>query len=180
MGKKKDITDKYFISPQSQRKLCSVKKIFHRLQFVLENDGIFDDELLVELGRYGSNGFLAMAVAVVDHSTSQQHSVVTVARTPPLTLLYEMASKIDGPAVRVDFQPPQMVVAVGIKDNVVARYTLTAHSSYHRGGVCSLVLVALHKLLQVLHRGIEEAREGSRPTVVGSQLWEVSDIFAVG
>lgn len=179
MGRKR-ITHKYFFFQKSQRKLCSFKIIFPIFQFVMENHSVLDHELLVELLSNGSDWFLAMTVAVIDHTIGKQHSVMAMAWTTTLTLHHEVATKIDGPTKRVKLQPPQMVLTVTVEGDMAAFDALAAHSLYHLGGVCALVLVALHQLLQMLQRGVEEAGKGHRPAVEGSQLRVVGDVLAIG
>lgn len=65
----------------------------------MENDRVLDHKLLVELLSNGSDWFLAMTVAVIDHTIGKQDGVMTIAGASTLALHHEVATKIDGPAV---------------------------------------------------------------------------------
>ncbi len=147
---------------------------------MMEDDCIFHNKLLVELLCDSTDWLLTMAVAIIDHTIREQHSVMVVAGATTLALHDEVTTKVDGPTVGVKLQPPQMVFTVTIKGDMAALNFLTLHCVNHLGGVRALVFVAFHHFLQLLQRGVKEAGKGHRPTVVCSQLWVVGDILAIG
>ena len=65
----------------------------------MKDDSVLDHKLLVELLGNGSDWFLAMAVAVIDHTVGEQHGVMAIAGASTLALHYEVATKVDGPTV---------------------------------------------------------------------------------
>jgi len=89
----------------------------------MEDDCILHHKLLVELLCDGTDWFLAMAVAVVDHSIGEQHSVMAIAGTTTLALYHKVATKVDGPTKRVKLQPPQMVLTVTVEGDMAALNT---------------------------------------------------------
>ena len=78
----------------------------------MKDDSILHNEFLVEVLAHGVDGFLTMAVAVVDHSASKQHRVVSIDWTPTLALVNKVTAKVDGPTMGRLLKPPQVIGVV--------------------------------------------------------------------
>ena len=146
---------------------------------MVENNSVFNNEVPVKILFNWIDWFFTMVVAIIHHTINKQYGVVAVAWATSVTLVGEVASKINWPTIWVKLQPPQVIVMIGVKIDMTALYTFFAQSVNKNWCVSAFIFIALYELFQVLQRCVKDARKSNWAAVIRAQLVIVSNVFAV-